>query len=834
MSDDNLTREEAAERARLISDVHYDVDLDVRTGDERFTSITDATFACAEPGVSTFIDLDATGVSKIVLNGRELPHAALEPGNRIRLDGLEERNSLRVEAECEYQHTGTGLHHFRDPVDDAVYLHSQFEPFDAHRVYACFDQPDIKATFELSVHAPPEAKVVSNAPVASHEGNTWRFERTKPVSTYITALCTGPYHVVTDRHRDIDLGLWCRESLAKHLDPDELFEITKQGFDFFESAFDYPYPFGKYDQVFCPEYKFGAMENAGCVTFTEHYIFRSRVVDARREGRAETILHEMAHMWFGDLVTMRWWDDLWLNESFATYMALVAMVEATRFRNAWTSFATDTKGWAYREDQLPTTHPIVADIADVHATHLHFDGITYAKGASVLKQLVAWVGTDAFYGGLRDYFRTYEYGNADLRQFLEALERGSGRDLGSWTKEWLQTAGVNTVSLDVQASNGALGSVAMRQLAPPEHPSLRSHRIAVGVYDDDLNLRRTVSLDLVGDHVQINDLHGEPKPGLLLPNQDDLAYTKIRLDEMSLETAQARLSKLGDPLARALCWMSMWDMVRDAELPARRYLEIVLAHVGAESDIGTMQNLLAQASTAANVYGDRSNRAVTRARIAEVARASVADAQAGSDEQLVWARAFASAASSSEDLATMASWLDGTGSVDGLAIDTDLRWHLVICLATAGVDDAEARIDTELERDPTDLGRRFALQARAAVPTEEAKAEAWRSLLEDDLTLATVRSVLAGFNRYAQDDLLEPYVDRYFERVDDYWTSRGIDLGIQFAEGAYPVSVSERTITATESHLGRDVPPPLRRILLEESDDVRRILRARTADASAD
>jgi aminopeptidase N len=415
MSESNLRREEARQRAGLLSALHYDVVLDLRDT-ETFRSETRARFRTTEPGAATFLDFTATAVDSVELNGRRLPADVFDAeAGRVELSGLAPENELRVVAECSYEHTGVGLHRFVDPVDGAVYLHTQFEPFDAHRVFACFDQPDLKATFTLAVEAPAGWEVVSGGrvtqrPEAGREGR-WRFATTPPMSTYITALVAGPYHAVHDRHGDIDLGLYCRQSLAEYLDPDEIFEITSAGFDFFEAAFGQPYPFGKYDQCFVPEFNFGAMENAGCVTFSERHVFRSKVTEAERQGRADTILHEMAHMWFGDLVTMRWWDDLWLNESFATFASHLALVDATRFRSAWTTFASSWKTWAYRQDQLPSTHPIVADAPDIEAMKTNFDGITYAKGASVLRQLVAWVGQEEFLSGVRAYFKRHAWGN---------------------------------------------------------------------------------------------------------------------------------------------------------------------------------------------------------------------------------------------------------------------------------------------------------------------------------------------------------------------------------------------------------------------------------------
>ncbi len=481
MAENNLLRSEAADRARLLDDLHYDVTLDL-TGEETFTSETRLRCRADEAGAETFLDLTAVRVVSATVNGAPVAAGAFDAdAGRLRIGGLAAENEIVVVAEHAYEHTGVGLHRFVDPVDGAVYLHTQFEPFDAHRVFPCFDQPDLKATFTFEVEAPAGWEVVSNAAV---DGPPRRRRRRAVALRHHREdvdLHHGPGRralpLVHRRHRDIEMGLYCRQSLAQYLDADEIFDVTAAGFDFFEDAFGQPYAFGKYDQLFVPEFNFGAMENAGCVTFSERHIFRSKVTEAEREARADTILHEMAHMWFGDLVTMRWWDDLWLNESFATFASYLGLVEATRFRSAWTTFASALKTWAYRQDQLPSTHPIVADAPDIETMKTNFDGITYAKGASVLRQLVAWVGQKEFLDGVRAYFARHAWGNTELGDFLAALEEASGRPLSEWSRQWLETTGVNTMRAAFEGTD-TYTSFAIEQEAVPDHPTLRSHRLA--------------------------------------------------------------------------------------------------------------------------------------------------------------------------------------------------------------------------------------------------------------------------------------------------------------------------------------------------------------------
>ncbi|HVL82321.1 MAG TPA: aminopeptidase N [Actinomycetota bacterium] len=833
---DNLTREEAAERAALVTSPVYEIWLDLTTGDQVFGSRTKVRFGSDQPGSDTFIDLTGATVERATLNGRDIPEDHFD-GNRLRLSGLEETNELEVWATCSYRRTGSGLHFFRDPVDKEPYLHTQFEPFEAHSVFACFDQPDIKGRFSFFVEAPEGWEICSNmAPTARPAaGGLWAFPQTPVMPSYITAVVAGPFHIVRDRHRDIDLGIWCRRSLADHLDPDEIFEITKQGFDFFEEAFGSPYPFGKYDQLFVPEFKFGAMENAGCVTFTESYVFRSRVTETMRQSRAGTILHEMAHMWFGDLVTMRWWDDLWLNESFATYTGNLATERATRFKTIWAHFASGTKGWAYTQDQLPTTHPIVADMPDVQATHLNFDGITYAKGASVLKQFAAWAGEEAFLEGVRRYFEKHAWGNTTLADFMAPIEQASGRDLGAWGREWLQTTGVNTIRLESTDSDGAYTQMSVVQTAPEEHPTLRSHRMAIGFYDlteEGLVRRKRIELDVTGERTEVPQAVGDEVPDLLLPNDDDLTYAKIRLDERSLRTLVSRLRELHDPVAKALCWTATWDMTRDAEMSARDFVDLVCNNLTPETDIAVVQGQMLRLGVALGYYVHPDARDASLDRAAAAAREAVLTYEPGSDHQHAWARFLFSVARSQDDVALLRGLLDGSREVTGLTVDTDTRWAIVSGLAGWGNAD-EALISAEYERDPTDMGRRHAEAARASRPTESAKAEAWdRATNDPDISLADMKALLSGFADPMAPELLRPYRDPYFATVTRFFDTRGIDFGLQFAESAYPRwLVEQETVDATRAYLaGDDVPPPLRRIMLEAMDGVARAMRARERD----
>ena len=838
----NLTRDEAAARAALITVASCHVDLDLTSGDEMFGSVSVIRFSCSAPGSGSFINLTAPAVREITLNGEPVSVAAFD-GDRIALEGLAESNVLRIVADCAYSRSGEGLHRFTDPADGRVYLYSDLETFDAHRVYACFDQPDMKAAYQLAVTAPADWIVVSNmAPESSTEdgeARRWHFPPTPPIPTYITAVAAGPYHVVRDEHDGIPLGLFCRQSLAEYLDPAEILEVTRQGFDFFHNSFGIKYPFDKYDQLFVPEFKEGAMENAGCVTFLESYIFRSRVTDFAREARGETILHEMAHMWFGDLVTMRWWDDLWLNESFATWAGTLAQAEATRWTSAWTTFAQLYKSWAYRQDQLPSTHPIAADIPDIHAVEVNFDGITYAKGAAVLKQLVAYVGRENFLDGVRKYFGAHAWGNATLADLLSALEQTSGRDLAAWSGEWLQTAGVNTLRPSYSVDgDGRFTEFTVEQEAVPTHPLLRSHRIAIGLYDlteAGLSRRLRVETDVAGPRTVIPELAGQPRPDLVLVNDDDLTYAKIRLDDHSLRTLIDSIGSFTESLPAALCWAAAWDMCRDGELAARDYVRLVLSGVSSVTDISVVQTLLRQAGQATRRFADPAWRETGLALMAGALRDLLGAARPGSDEQLAFVRAFAGVASSDDDLAFLAGLLDGSVLLDGLTVDTDLRWALLWRLVSRGAGFGTAEIDAELARDATDAGERHAATCRAAIPAAEAKRETWQTLIAGELTIAMFRAALAGFVDPDHPELMESYRDDYFGVVSEVWRDWSSAMAQDFVSGAYTMcALSLETVAATDDYIAREEPPAaLRRLLIEGRDDVLRALRCQARDRQA-
>jgi len=834
---DNLTRAEARARAELISNVAYTITLRVSDSakDALFETESIITFE-AKSDATTFLDLSARNLDSLVVNGE-----STEPEfNGFRIANIPVhtgRNEIKIAARAAYGHTGVGMHRVVDPVDGEVYLYTHCEPFDAHKVYACFDQPDLKADFTIKVDAPERWDVVSNYPEAKREGSMRIFETTPKLSTYLAAVIAGPYQVVRSTHGEIPLAIYCRTSLAKYLDPDEFFDTTRRGLDFYNDYFDFRFPFKKYDQLLVPEFNVGAMEHPGAVTFNEMYVFRSKVTEGARARRAHTILHEMAHMWFGDLVTMRWWDDLWLNESFAEYMAFHSAAVATRWTNSWVDFANSRKQWAIQQDQLPSTHPVVADIVDTESVRLNFDGITYAKGGSVLRQLAAYVGETAFRDGIREYFKDFAWANASLADFLAALSQSSGRDLEPWSQEWLQTAGIASLRPVITANDGVIERIEIEQTAPQTHPTLRSHRLRVGLFGRDREgaLVRTSSaeLDVVGERTPVPQLAGVARPDLLLVNDGDLAFAKIRLDDRSTDTVVSSLSQIDDPLTRALCYSAAWDMTRDGELAARRFVDLVCAHAAQETEIVLLERLVAQALRVVEVYGDPANRAAARRQIAAAARRGFALADRGTDVQLTWARGIIAASDSPSDLNEIKAWLE-VEETSGLKVDTDLRWAIVARLAAAGAV-GQAEIDAEHERDPSDIGRRRALGSRASRPLPEAKQEAWFLLTGSvELPLQDALSLAAGFSQPDQVGLLEPFIEEYRRAVPEIWETHDAESAVAYTHALYPeYIVSEAVLDMADSLLESTIPAPAKRIIAEAKDQTLRSARARAVDSAA-
>ncbi|WP_405612042.1 aminopeptidase N [Streptomyces sp. NBC_00076] len=828
-----LTRDEAQTRARLI-DVHrYTIDLDLTAGDDTFDSRTVIRFTVRpdQDHTDTFVEVKPAALRSVTLDGHPLDPETLDE-NRLSLKNLNPgEHELRVDASMRYSRTGEGMHRFTDPTDGETYVYTQLFMDDVQRVFAAFDQPDLKAVFDLTVTAPEDWTVLANG-ITEHLGEgRWQAAPTPLISTYLLAVAAGPWHSVRTEHRGLPFGIHCRRSLAPYLDTDadELLDITRQCYDRYHEKFEEPYPFDSYDQAFVPEFNAGAMENPGLVTFRDEFVYRSAVTDTERQTRAMVIAHEMAHMWFGDLVTLRWWDDIWLNESFAEYMGYQTLTEATRFTDTWTDFGVARKAWGYDADQRPTTHPVAPEnVDDTASALLNFDGISYAKGASALRQLVTWLGEKDFLAGINTHFTRHKFANATLADFIDSLAAHTDRDVHAWADAWLRTTGVDTLTPRITTDAGTCTLTV-------EHTGSRPHRIAVGLYDRDaageghhLALRERLDLDI--PQTESGGPHPIGKrPALLLLNDGDLTYAKIRFDTDSFRTAGAALAGLPEPLTRAVVWNALRDAVRDAELPPTAYLEAARTHLPHETDLALVQGVLAFASTQiTDRYLTPEERPAALATLTALCRDLIRRTEDGDHPglRLIAVRHHIDVAAHPD---TIAAWLTDGTVPGGPELDPELRWRVLARLAVLGATD-ETAIAAELERDPSATGQEGAARCRAALPDPDTKAKAWASMFTtDDLSNYLFTATAQGFWQPEQADLVQEYVPRYFPDAVAVAARRGPAIADAAGRWAFPThAVDTHTLHQGEECLRDTAPTPaLRRKLADQLDDLTRALRVR-------
>lgn len=835
MTTANLTHAEASARSAALRLSTYELYLDVTSAPsdaDSYEITSRITFTTTEP--ETFVDYLGKAVHAVRVNGEEVENTF--DGGRVYLRNLPVGEELTVEitGSSYYSRTGQGLHRMHDQADDTTYLYSHLEPSDARRIFPCFDQPDLKASYEVHLTGPEGWQLLSNQPEVGREKTEGRevahFAPTPLLSTYLTAFAAGPYvekhstWTAPDGSLEVELRAFARASMVEYLD-DEILQVTAQGMDFFHSNYGYPYPWGKYDSIFVPEYNLGAMENPGLVTFTEHYLFRSAATRAQHAGRTNTILHEMSHMWFGDLVTPQWWDDLWLKESFAEFMGADSSVHATDYTEAWVNFAGQRKNWAYLQDQLPTTHPIKAEIPDVDAARQNFDGITYAKGAAVLKQLVHYVGRENFYAGARDYFQEHAFAAATFDDLLKALKKHTDRDLDAWSTAWLRTWGPDTLTPELHTDGDKIHELAITVEA---EDTTRPHRLDVTLFDNSLNKYATLDVDLEGERTILDEASALQAPALLLLNDGDHTYAKVRFDETSLETIRTRLSEVPDELSRAVIWTSLWNLTRDGEWPVRSYLDTVLKHAPAESNPTLLTTAFANAGYAINHFVGEEAREEIRADYAERLWEVLQQAPAGSDAQLTVARAAiqALAATPTESgTQRLRALLDG--SLDGLALDPDIRWAILRALAARDAVSAE-ELEAEKERDNTLTGAAAYLGASHAFPSAELKREVFDLVrTPGKYSNAEVDSLLAAFNAPRSAHLTEAFAQEYFDSLSQLWEEHPIEIANRLVRGLYPdLAMAD---AATSEFLATERPRALRRVLLECQDALRRAQRVRAA-----
>ncbi|MEU3250464.1 aminopeptidase N [Streptomyces sp. NPDC006997] len=826
-----LTRDEAQTRARLL-DVHrYTIDLDLTSGDDTFDSRTAIRFTVRadQDATDTFVEVKPAELRSATLDGHPLdPESLID--NRLPLKNLTPGpHELHIAARMRYSRTGEGMHRFTDPSDHETYVYTQLFMDDVQRVFAAFDQPDLKAVFDLTVTAPEGWTVLANG-ITEHLGDgRWQAATTPPISTYLVAVAAGPWHSVRTEHRGLPFGLHCRRSLAPHLDTDadEILDVTRACFDRYHEKFDEPYPFDSYDQAFVPEFNAGAMENPGLVTFRDEFVYRSAVTDTERQTRAMVIAHEMAHMWFGDLVTLRWWDDIWLNESFAEYMGYQTTAEATRFTDTWTDFGITRKAWGYDADQRPSTHPVAPEaVEDTASALLNFDGISYAKGASALRQLVTWLGEKDFLTGINNHFTRHKFGNASLADFIDSLADATERDVHTWADTWLRTTGVDTLTPHITPGDNGVCTLTV------DHTGSRPHRIAVGLYDQDLTDEGRLTLR---DRVDIDIPHpdgGHPigkRPALLVPNDGDLTYAKIRFDPHSFHTLRDHLSGLPDPLTRAVVWNALRDAVRDGELPPADYLNTARTHLPRETDLAITGGVLTFAATqVADRYTTPEDRPAALATLSSLCRDLIRRTEDGDHPglRLIAVRHAIDVAAQPD---TLAAWLTDGTVPGGPELDPELRWRILGRLAVLGATDDTA-IAAELANDPSATGQEGAARCRAALPDPDAKHTAWQAMFtHDDLSNYLFTATARGFWQPEQADLLQPYVTRYYQDAVALAARRGPAIADAAGRWAFPThTVDPETHRLGEECLrDADPIPALRRKLTDQLDDLARALRVR-------
>jgi aminopeptidase N len=847
-----ITREETGQRARLLRVRSYHVALDLTRGAEVFGSVSVIRFDAAEPGAASHADLVASTVREITLNGVPLDPAAVYAGGRITLPALAARNELRVAADCAYTNSGTGMHRSADAASGAVWIYGKFAPAYARSAFACFDQPDLKAEFTFEVTAPAHWTVLSNQPPAAAPepaagaSAVWRFTPTPRLPTFTTTVVAGDYHLVTSSYttpggQRIPLELACQADMAGHLDAEAIFEVTRRGLDFYTELLG-AYPYAKYGQVFVPEFSAGASEDAGCVLISDQFLFRSRLTAAMAELRTMVILHEMAHMWFGDLVTVQWWDDLWLSESFAEFCGHLATVRLGGFPDAWSTFSVSRKAWGFAQDRQPSTHPVATDTATLSEAIANFDGISYAKGASVLRQLAAYVGEEDFFSGIRAYITGHAFANACRADLVAAVAASSGRSLDAWSRAWLQTAGLNTLRCKFQTdASGAFTEFAVVQDAPASQPTLRPHHIAIGLYQrsgNGLGRTRRVEVDVTGPRTGVPELAGTAQPDLILLNDGDTGYVMVRFDPRSLRTVTESVGGLTDPLARAVCWNTIIDMVQQAELPVSAFVATLAEGIRREPSVSVLQALLRQAEQIMRQLAGPGPAAEGKRLLADLAGELLRSAEPGSDHQLAWAQLLGWTAISADQLDLVAGLLSGEEDLPGLPVDAELRWPLLRRLAAAGRA-GDAAIDAELARDPTPAGQRHAAACRAAIPDARHKEAAWQQLIGDRLGTEGLRMVAQGFALPEQADLLAPYPARYLGTLREIWPARGGHLRVLLGEVLFPYPAATTELLAQIDEFLAAGPadpsaPGMARVLTERRDTLQRALRSRALPSRPD
>ncbi len=777
-----LSETEAMRRSARVSDVAYTLNFKL-SNEEVFQGSTTIDLNLLDNSADLTVDLNSATINSLKINGKIVTPDYNQWFITIDKDDLKKGNN-RFEIDYSRQHStnGEGLHRFKDPVDGKVYLYSHFEPAAAQQMFPSFDQPDIKATYKLNVTAPKDWYVISAQPetsiTESDQNKRWDFPVTPKLSTYNFSMHAGPYKMWQDTTGKYPARLFARQSVAEQIHPDMWFKFTRQGFEFFEQYFDIPYPFKKYDQVLVPDFLYGAMENAGAVTFDERsFLSRGSVSKGQQESLAQTILHEMAHQWFGNLVTMKWWNGLWLNESFAAYMHYLSTAEATEFDNAWRTFYIGRKQSAYSQDQMITTHPIEVPVPTTGNAFDNIDAITYAKGASVLRQLSFYLGQDVFRQGIRNYLKKYAYQNATLDDFVNSLAQAAGRDLSEFKQQWLYHAGVNSIEADYQCDNGKISSFNIKQSAPSNHPILRQQHVNIALFnltDGKLAFNKASPITYSGETTEVSALIGEQCPDMVYPNYQDWGFVKVNLDEKSFATIKSSINTVDDTLLRAMLWQSLSDSVSDGKLPMNDFIDVLMTHALNERDYTIMRQLSGKIRGTwyyLNLFGDefKDYRHEKSKQFEAIAWQALEEFKDNSGFQRIWFGILRSVATNKASLDKFAAMLKGDFNIPNLTINQDYRWSLVQMLSRYDYPGAAELIEQELQRDNSDSGQKQAIAAKAASPDPKVKAYWVAEFASDtpEYPFPLQRYAMGALFPSNQGDLAEQYADQLIESLAD-------------------------------------------------------------------
>jgi aminopeptidase N len=812
-----LKQAEAELRKKQVADVRYALDMDLPETDSPFQGTVRISFTFHPQNQPLRVDFARGKVESVKINGRTTKFEADDVALRLdeKLLQPNAKNEVEIRYEHPYSKDGNGLYWFRDPVDQQAYTFTHFEPYAANSMFPNFDQPDLKATYQLKVKVPKSWTVVSSVReskvTAAGDKNVWEFPETLKFSTYLFSLHAGPYRVWEDKSFRIPLRLMARQSLAQYVPVDTWFKTTRHGLDFLGKYMGYEYPFGKYDQVVVPDFNAGAMENVAAVTFSERFLVRGQRTQADEQSLAGTIQHELAHMWSGNLVTMHWWNDLWLNESFATYAGTMTMAADPRFPSTWIGFHR-SKSRSYFQDQLVTTHPIVTEVPDTMSTN--FDGITYGKGASFLKQLHFLVGEKAFQKGLQIYFNQHAFGNTRVNDFIAAMEKATGRSLQTFAKEWLHTAGVNTLAVDFTCKKGKIDQFHLKQSAPAEQPTLREHKTQLALYKwkgERFELIKEAAVGYQSASTPWKEAKGLTCPDLVFPNQNDHDYVQVVLDPVSYKNAAAHLQAIDSPMQRIMVWNAVTDMILSTDLSLTDYTRFVVQQLPLEKDYDVLRAIDGNVSRDLLGFVEWIPEPAVKQEILQdliqVYEGTLKSSLPTDSKKIQWGtyRQILTLAGQTE---TLLSLWQGKTTFPGVTIDQDERWGLLESLSRLGHKEAMAWSDAEKKKDPTSLGHRRYLAVQASFPNYDQKMKMLEPIVKADRSLSGQEryAIMGNLFPRSQQELLKRYEPTYRQEIDRIVTRAEPGVVRSYVMNLLPVSCDNTTLALIDELIAKPYP----------------------------